>query len=144
MEKQNYTATIVVNKSAEEAFKSINNVSKWWAKNFEGSSEKLDDVFTVRFGETFVTFKIVEFIADKKVVWNVTDCNLHWLKDKKEWKGTKISFEISEQRDSAQIVFTHIGLVPDAECYNDCQKGWDQNIKQSLFKLITEGKGNPE
>jgi len=145
MEKQNYTATIEVKAPAEKAFTSVNNVSEWWAENLEGSSHKLNDVFTIHFsGNNFVTHKIVEFVPDKKVVWQVTDCYLEWLTDKKEWQNTKMSFEISTKDNSTQINFTHIGLVPEVECYNMCVKGWDQYVKGSLLKLITEGIGQPQ
>ena len=103
-----------------------------------------NDIFTTHFGETFVTFKVVEVVPQKKIVWLVTDCYLHWLKDKTEWTNTKLSFEISTENDETKILFTHIGLAPEVECYNDCRKGWDQYIKDSLLKLITEGKGLPE
>ena len=144
MKKQDYTATILVKATANKAFKSINQVAAWWTENIEGSSEKLNDVFTIHFGETFVTMKIVESVPDKKIVWNVTDCYLHWLADKKEWKNTEIVFEISAEGDSTRIQFTHIGLTPQAECYDSCVKGWDQYIKDSLAKLINEGKGLPQ
>jgi Activator of Hsp90 ATPase homolog 1-like protein len=144
MKKENYNAVITAKVSTHEAFGNINQVSKWWTENIEGRSEKLNDIFTVRFGETFVTFKITELVPDQKLVWLVTDCNLHWLQDKKEWKGTKISFELSGEKNMTQISFTHIGLTPGIECFNDCRKGWDQYIKDSLFRLITEGKGLPE
>ncbi len=36
--------------------KKISQVNFWWAKNLSGSTEKLNDKFTVRFGETFVDF----------------------------------------------------------------------------------------
>jgi Activator of Hsp90 ATPase homolog 1-like protein len=144
MKKQDYTATILVRAAANKAFKSINHVAAWWTENLEGSSEKLNDVFTIHFGEAFVTMKIVESVPDKKVVWNVTDCYLHWLADKKEWKNTQIVFEISAEGDSTRIQFTHVGLVPQVECYDNCVKGWDQYIKDSLVKLIAEGKGLPQ
>ena len=144
MKKQDYTTTILVRATVNNAFKSINNVAAWWTENIKGSSEKLNDVFTVHFGETFVAMKIVESVPDKKVVWHVTDCYLHWLADKKEWKDTRIVFEISTEGDSARIQFTHVGLTPQAECYESCVKGWDQYIKDSLAKLIIEGKGLPE
>jgi hypothetical protein len=144
MKKQDYTTAILVRATANNAFKSINRVAAWWTENIEGSSEKLNDVFTVHFGETFATMKIVESVPDKRVVWHVTDCYLQWLTDKKEWKDTRIVFEISTEGDSARIQFTHVGLTPQVECYNDCVKGWDQYIKGSLAKLITEGNGLPE
>ena len=144
MKKQDYTASILVKANANKAFKSINHVAAWWTENIEGSSEKLNDVFTIHFGEAFVTMKIVESVPDKKVVWNVTDCYLHWFADKKEWKGTRIVFEISAEGDSTRIQFTHVGLAPEVECYDDCVKGWDQYFKGSLAKLINEGKGLPQ
>ena len=144
MKKQDYTATILVKATANEAFKSINHVAAWWTENVEGSSEKLNDVLTIHFGETFVTIKIVESVPDKKVVWNVTDCYLHWLADKKEWKDTRIVFDISAEGDSTRIQFTHVGLAPQVECYEGCVKGWDQYFKGSLARLINEGKGLPQ
>jgi hypothetical protein len=144
MKKQDYTATILVKATANKAFQSINQVTAWWTENIEGRSEKLNDVFTIHFGEAFVTMKIVESVPDKKVVWNVTDCYLHWFADKKEWKGTQIVFEISAEGDSTSIQFTHVGLEPQVECYDNCVKGWDQYFKGSLAKLINEGKGLPQ
>ncbi len=145
MENQNYNATIMVNQPANEVFKSINSVSKWWVENLEGDSHKLNDVFKIDFtGNNFVTHKIIEFVPNKKVVWLVTDCYLGWLKDKTEWTNTKMSFEISTKNNSTEISFTHIGLVPEVECYEMCIKGWNQYVKGSLFKLITEGKGAPQ
>jgi hypothetical protein len=144
MKKQDYTATILVRATANKAFKSINDVTAWWTENIEGSSEKLNDVFIIHFGEAFVKMKIVESVPDKKVVWNVTGCYLHWLADKKEWMDTQIAFEISAEGDSTRIQFTHVGLSPLAECYDSCVKGWDQYIKDSLAKLITEGNGLPQ
>ncbi|MEO6916269.1 MAG: SRPBCC domain-containing protein [Chitinophagaceae bacterium] len=144
MQKHDYMAMILVKATENEAFKNINNVAAWWTENIEGRSEKLNDVFTTHFGEAFVTMKIVESVRDKKVVWNVTDCYLHWLADKKEWKDTRIVFEISTEGDSARIQFMHVGLVPEVECYDNCVKGWDQYIKDSLAKLINEGKGLPQ
>lgn len=145
MEKQNYMATIEVSQSANEAFKSINKVTEWWMENLEGNSEKLNDIFTVDFGDkNFVTHKLIEVIPNKKVVWLVTDCYLSWFNDKTEWTNTKMSFEISTTENGSQIKFTHIGLVPGIECYDMCVKGWDQYIKDSLLKLITEGEGQPQ
>ena len=135
----------MVSQSASEAFKSINNVTKWWTENLEGSSHKLNNVFKLLWGgKSFVTIQIVEFVSDQKVVWLLTDSYLEWLTDKMEWQNTKMSFEISTNDSKTKIHFTHIGLVPEVECYRDCIKGWDQYVKGSLAKLITEGKGEPQ
>ena len=141
--KQNYHSHIKTAMPTHEAFEKINNVSEWWTPDIKGQSKKLNDVFTVYFGDTFVTFKITELVPDKKVAWYVTDCNLHWIKDKKEWKDTTIDFELSAQNGDTEIDFTHIGLVPEVECYDNCKEGWDFYITKSLSKYINEGKGLP-
>lgn len=136
MKKQDYNAIITISNTAQEAFKSINSVSKWWTE-IEGSSQKLNDIFTIHFGKTFITHKIAELVLDKKVVWHVTDSSVE------EWKDTKISFEISPKNNSTEINFTHIGIVPGLECYDSCVRGWNKFINESLFELITKGKGVP-
>ena len=139
-----YHSQLRANTTAKQAFENISHVSAWWAKNFEGSARKLNDVFTVRFGETFVTFRITEMVADKWIVWQVEDCHLPWLNDKKEWNNTKVIWEItSSKTHSTQVDMTHVGLVPGIECYDRCEEGWDRHIKESLFKLLTEDKGQP-
>ena len=144
MKKQDYTTTITAKITAEHAFKGIAEVSKWWTENLDGKSSNLGDLFTVHFNESFVLFKVIEVDPGKKIVWLVIDCYLHWLKDKKEWKDTKISFELSAMNDETTIVFTHLGLTEAVECYNDCVKGWDQYIKGSLFTFLTDGKVAPQ
>ena len=144
MNKQDYTASIAVNATPQEVFKKINSVTKWWTEDLKGSSQQLNDEFTVRFGDVHVSKqKLVEVIPDKKVVWLVTGSKLSFIEDESEWTGTKISFELSNDDDKTQIHFTHIGLVPEVECYMDCTRGWDHYIKKSLFKFLTEGKGSP-
>jgi hypothetical protein len=144
MKNQDYTAVITVNNSIQDTFKAINSVAKWWTDDLTGSSQKLNDEFSVQFGDIHRTSqKIIEFVPDRKVVWLVTASRLNFIKDKEEWKNTKISFELSGQGDKTQIHFTHIGLVPEVECFKSCSKGWDYYIKGSLFKLLTEGKGTP-
>jgi hypothetical protein len=65
------------------------------------------------------------------------------IHDKAEWVDTKISFEISTKENKTQLRFTHIGLVPEYECFEVCVSGWTHYIRESLFQLITTGKGQP-
>ncbi len=144
MNQQNYTASIVVDATPQVVFNSINNIASWWTINVKGNAENLDDIFTVSFGETFMTIKIIESIPYQKIGWHVIDCCKHWLEDKEEWKDTTMKWEISTTNNTTQIHFTHIGLVPGIECYDVCEKAWDFYIQESLFKLLTEGKGKPD
>jgi len=139
--EQSYCTSIVVNESAIEAYNKISRVNEWWAENFEGSAKNLGDIFSVRWGDTFVTFKIAEAIPGKKVSWLVTDCCLPWQNDKTEWTGTEVVFEISEENNATRIGMTHVGLTPEVECFENCQAGWNHYIKKSLFKFMEEGQG---
>jgi hypothetical protein len=87
--------------------------------------------------------KLIEVIPGKKVVWLVLDNYFNFTKDKCEWKGTKISFEIFEKDKKTQIRFTHQGLVPANECFDICSNAWTDYVQNSLLNLITIGKGHP-
>jgi hypothetical protein len=144
MKNKDYTIQLTVDAAAHDVFERINDVEAWWTDDFRDSAQKLNDVFTVQFADMHAsTQKIVEVIPDKKVVWLVTDSNLSFIKDKKEWRDTKISFDITSHNNQTYIQFIHLGLVPDIVCYKDCTKGWDYYIKGSLFKLFPGGKGSP-
>ncbi len=144
MSSQDYQATITAKVSAEEAFQRINQVSQWWTKGFTGKSGNRGDRFTVRFGDTFVDFQVSELDPGVRVAWEVTDCNLAWIKDKKEWKGTRILFDLAPKNGVTEVRMTHVGLVPTAECYDNCKPGWDFYIAKSLQKLLAEGVGLPD
>ena len=66
MKKQDYTTSINVPVSATTAYNRINDVAAWWSNDMDGSSKKLNDVFTVRFGETSITIKITELVSPTK------------------------------------------------------------------------------
>jgi hypothetical protein len=144
MKTQDYSTTITVDATPAQAFRSINNVAKWWTENLEGNSQKLNDEFSVRFGDVhYSKQKLVEFIPDKKVAWLITDSRLNFIEDKEEWTGTKIIFEIFEKGNQTQVRFTQQGLVPEIECYDACTNAWSEYIHQSLLSLINTGKGQP-
>ena len=142
MTNLNFSTTIVVNNSAKEVFDAINNVSSWWQGAVSGNTQNLNDEFTYRMKEFhFSKQQVVELIPNKKVVWLVTDSNLSFAKKTDEWTGTKIVFEIAEADNKTQLTFTHMGLIPAFDCYGGCSNGWSKLIQESLYSLITTGKG---
>ena len=141
MKTQDYQKTITVRTSPKETFENITNVAGWWTSHFKGNTVKLDATFKLRFGDNWFSFKVVESIPGEKLVWLVTDCYMDWIKDKDEWKGTKIVWVLSEDKNGTRIEMTHVGLVPSVECYKTCNLGWNNYIGKSLLKLIETGNG---
>jgi hypothetical protein len=142
MKNENYTATIEVAKSPQDVFNLLKDVSKWWSKDFEGSSAKLNDEFVISHpGRHYSKQKLVEVIPGKKIVWLVTDSKLSWIKkDKHEWTNTKMVFDITVKGEKTLLHFTHEGLVPEKECYAMCERGWNMVIRERLVSYITDGK----
>jgi len=87
--------------------------------------------------------KLIEVIPNKKVVWLVMENYFKFTKDKSEWTGNKIIFEITEKDNKTQLQFTQVGLVPEYECYDICENAWSSYIQKSLRNLIVTGKGQP-
>jgi hypothetical protein len=141
MAASDFTTTIVVEQTPKQVFNAINNPQAWWSGEIRGSTDKLNDEFTYRYKDLHMSKqKIVEMIPDQKVAWHVTESQINYAEDKREWTGTKMIFEISELDDKTQIRFTHMGLDPEIECFESCSNSWSQLIRQGLFSLITTGK----
>jgi hypothetical protein len=73
----------------------------------------------------------------------VMDNYFKFTKDKSEWKGNRIVFEITPKENKTQLQFTQVGLVAEYECYDICRDAWTNYIQNSLRSLITTGKGQP-
>ena len=144
MTTKDFTTTILVDNTPEEVFNAINNVRGWWSEEIEGSTDKLNSEFDYHYEDVHrCKMKIIELVPSKKVVWSVLDNYFKFTKDKSEWKGTKIIFEIAEKDNKTEMRFTHQGLVPAYECYEICRDAWTGYIQKSLRNLITAGKGQP-
>ncbi len=143
LNERSFTTSIMVDESPMEAFVAINAVQRWWTENLTGGSQNLNDEFEVRFGDIhYSKQKVTELIPARKVAWLVTASRLGFVKDESEWTNTKVSFEICRRGNKTEVCFTHSGLVPELECFNDCSTVWIDYIK-SLQKLISTGKGEP-
>jgi len=144
MTTKDFTTTILVDNTPEEVFDAINNVRGWWSEEIDGSTDKLNSEFDYHYEDVHrCKIKIIELVPNKKVVWSVLDNYFKFTKDKSEWKGTKIIFDIAEKDNKTEMRFTHHGLVPTYECYEICRDAWTGYIQKSLRNLITAGKGQP-
>ena len=142
MKTSDFTTSLLTGKTPKEVFDAVNNPQNWWPGDIAGRSEKINDEFTYRYKEFhYSKQRVIEMLPDQKVVWLVTESELSFTEDIKEWTGTKIIFEISEEQGKTRLNFTHKGLYPEIECFDSCSGAWTQIIQQSLFSLITTGRG---
>jgi hypothetical protein len=141
---QNFTTSFSVDETPQEVFDAINNVRGWWSEEIEGRADKLNDEFTYRYKDIHMCrIKLTYVIPGKKVIWHVLENYFNFTEDKTEWKGTEICFEISEKNGKTEVHFTHLGLVPEYECFEVCSNSWGFYINGSLRSLITKGEGQP-
>jgi hypothetical protein len=139
-----FTTTFSVDQTPEEAFSAINRVRAWWSGEIEGSTDKLGDEFTYRYEDIhYSRQKVTELTPGRRVVWLVLDSRLNFAQDKSEWTGTTITFDISRKGDQTEVRFTHVGLVPEVECFEDCSSAWGGYINGSLRSLIAAGAADP-
>ena len=144
MNTQDFTTTILVDQTPKEAFDAFNNVRGWWSQEIEGSTSMLNSDFNYHYNDSHLcTIKITEFKPPQKVVWLMTNNYFNFTEDKKELTGTKIIFETRQKDKKTEVTFTHEGLVPNLECFDICSNAWSQYVQQSLYNLITTGKGSP-
>ena len=144
MNNQSYSTTFLVDQSPEEVFAAVNKVRDWWSGEIAGDTDKLGGTFTYSVpGIHYSRQTITELIPGTKVVWHVSDANLTFVKDKSEWKGTDIVFEIAKKGDKTELRFTHRGLIPDFECHEACSNAWGLLVGGNLIKLIATGKSQP-
>jgi Activator of Hsp90 ATPase homolog 1-like protein len=144
MTTSDFTIPLLLDKTPAEVFNAIQNVRGWWSEEIEGYTEKLHDEFTYHFEDLhYCQLKLTEVIPNEKVVWLVKYNYFKHTKDKSEWTGTKVIFEIARKENQTQLHFTHLGLTPEFECFDVCSNGWNQYIRQSLVSLIKTGEGLP-
>ena len=140
----NFSTTILVDNSPSEVYHAINNVRGWWSEEIEGITDKLNETWDYHYQDVHISkIKIIELQPDTKVVWEVLDNYFSFTKDKAEWKGDTIVFEISQVNGRTKLQFTQVGLTPENECYDICENAWQTYIQKSLFGLITTGTGEP-
>jgi hypothetical protein len=144
MKTKDYTTSFTVDQSPEEVFDAVNNVRGWWSGEIDGRTDKLGAEFTYRYQDIHrSTQKITELVPAKKIVWHVLDAQINFVKDKAEWNGTDIVFEITRKNGKTELRFTHVRLTPAIECYGKCAGAWGFYINDSLRSQIMTGKGDP-
>jgi Activator of Hsp90 ATPase homolog 1-like protein len=145
MSNKSYTNTFTVAQSPEQVCAAVTNPRAWWGEGIIGETAKLGGEFVYRNGNMHTsTQKISEFLVNKKVVWKISKSQLNFVANKSIWDGTEVIFDIAKRGDKTELKFTHVGLVPQVECFKACSSGWDFYLNESLKPLIETGKGQAD
>jgi hypothetical protein len=142
---QDYKKTFTVNKLAADVYAAISlHIAHWWSNDLEGAAAHAGDSFTIAFGKTKKTFKIIEAIPNRLVVWECIKAYINnpSLENKAEWVGTKMIWTLNAAGQNTSVTFLHQGLNQKMECYDLCEAGWNMFL-DSLQVYLTTGKGMP-
>jgi hypothetical protein len=144
MNNKDFTTAILVDQSPVQAFDAICNVRGWWSENIDGGTQKTGDEFDYAYLDVHrCKIRLTEITPGKRIVWHVLDNYFNFIQDQSEWKDTRVVFDITEKDGNTILRLTHEGLTPQYECYKICHNAWTHYVQDSLFGLITVGKGEP-
>ena len=144
MKTEDFTTSITVNAIITMAFEAIMNFRGWWSEEIEGKTDALNETFFYHYKDVHLCkIKLIEIVPDTKLVYLVTENEFSFTKDKTEWIGTKLIFDLTTEGEQTHIKFTHEGLVPTYECFEVCNDAWTSYIQGSLRDFIETGKGKP-
>lgn len=140
-----YSTSYTVEQSPEQVFAAILNVAAWWTGEVEGSADEVGAEFSYRHPPQHYSLqRVTELEPERCVAWRVTDSQLSFVSEPSEWTGSEIVFDLVPVAGGTELRFTHVGLVPDVECYGACSAGWLHYVNGSLHSLITTGAGLPD
>jgi len=144
---ESYAREIRIEGTAEAAYRALTlEFDKWWT----ASSQPLNavgDTVTFRFDATYWTMRVAVLVPNETVELECVEAH-HSHKGlpasiEKEWEGTRLRWDIEQQREKARISFLHEGLAPSLECYEICERGWDYFFVHSLKSYLETGLGSP-
>ena len=136
-----FSTRFTVSKTPADVFAAINDVRGWWGGEIVGESDRVGARFSYRYEDMHrSTQEVTELVPGEKVVWHVADATLTFVANRNEWAGTDIVFEIVPMGAETELRFTHRGLVPAIECFEDCSNGWGFYVGGSLKQFIETGK----
>lgn len=140
MSKPGFTTSFQVAESPEAVFKTIMNVRSWWSGLYgEDIEDGPEGSFTFRAGggAHYSSQKLAGLVPNEKVVWLVDDSKLGFVSDGEEWTGTSFGFELQPEGEGTRITFTHTGLVPALECFEQCSSAWSRYMQERLLPLLS-------
>jgi hypothetical protein len=142
---QNYTTSFTVHAAPDEVFAAITRPQAWWTEMIEGGTTEAGDEFGFdNPGLHRTRIRLTEVVPGAKMVWHVLENHFGFVRDQSEWVGSDIVFELTggsegEAAAETSVRVTHVGLVPELECYEVCSAAWNHHLAQGLRSLVEAG-----
>ena len=144
MNDKSLSIAFTVDEDPDQVFAAINDVRSWWSGEIDGITDELGSRFTYTYEDMHQsTQQITDLIPGELVIWHVVDGRLRFVKDETEWTDTVIRFDITPKGPKTEVRFTHLGLVPDYECFDSCSSAWSHYVGNSLRNRVTSGTADP-
>lgn len=141
---ESFTTTFTVDRTPEKVFAAINTPRIWWIELIEGSATAVGDEFGFDMpGVHRTRMRVTEAVPGRRVVWHVLDNHFSFVQDQDEWLGTDVVFDIKRVAGRTNVSLTHVGLVPELECYEVCSGAWTHHLNAGLRALLTTGNPAP-
>jgi uncharacterized protein YndB with AHSA1/START domain len=122
------------------ALTTIEGVRGWWTED----SDMEGEMVRVRFGATHKAFSVHVPAAGNEVRWHCLAAHIaHGEMSKRdEWIGTTLVFRLVPEGEGTRLEFEHVGLLPELQCFEMCNKGW-RHFLESLRQYAQDGGGTP-
>jgi uncharacterized protein YndB with AHSA1/START domain len=137
-----YSGRVTVRAPRERVFDALATLEGprgWWTPLVTGSAARGGEL---HFAFEGVIDKIVMRVdvarRPSAVHWSCVEHSGH-----PEWVGTQLAFYIVERGpEESELRLRHIGLVPELDCYDVCERGW-MHFLPSIAAYVERGQGSP-
>lgn len=116
-----------------DAIATIEGLSRWWTSTTSGNSA-VGGSIDFRFGDHVTTMR-VDSSDLKGIEWTCTESHPDWI-------GTRITFELSEDKDGTQLNFGHLDWRESTNFQAHCSMKW-ATFLLSLKAFVETGTGRP-
>lgn len=127
--------------SPEIIFNHLLDIPFWWSGLFGetivGESKAVGDVFDFQAGGGVhhTVHRLIDLVPNATIAWKVEHSYLDFVEIEDEWDDTTIRFTLTPQDEGTEVLFEHIGLVPEFQCYHNCSLAWTGYMDQLRQKL---------
>ena len=132
--------SVTIKASPEAVYRAItepNGLRSWWTTDVEAeAAEGSLAVFGFESGQVQMRMRVKSLSLTKGVRWLVEEPS------PPEWKGTHVTWDLSEADGGTRVLFGHRGWKSTGESFPFINYSWGYYLL-SMVKYLEEGKGFP-